>query len=122
MRLPKHLLLLVAFSRSATDAFAFSPNNFAGIEFRRALAVARVAPHASSSVRTGLSSLNTDEIDCGCGPTIFSGKPSDMARNLNPREAIRSGSIFNLDAEEIRMDDLLGKSPVSIVVFMRSLG
>jgi hypothetical protein len=40
---------------------------------------------------------NIDDADCGCGDTgsrtstIFSGKPSNIAKTLNPRQAIRNG-------------------------------
>ena len=78
------------------------------------------------SFSTLQATVNDVEADCGCASTIFSGKPSDVARASNPRESIRKGSIYSLDAQEVVMDDLLksknsGK-PVSIVVFLRSLG
>ena len=78
--------------------------------------------------------LSTESDDCGCAPstaaaTLYSGKPSDRARNdINPREAIRQSTFQNLKGESVTMDDIIGPptpdntSPTSIVVFLRSLG
>ena len=73
-----------------------------------------------------LSSIS--EEDCGCGPTVFGGKPSEYARNsINHREAIGNLPIFKVDGMETRINDIIGetnKNPnkTSLVVFLRSLG
>ena len=69
--------------------------------------------------------MSTTPEDCGCQETIFSGKPSEIARGSNPREAIRQSSIFSVDGEEVTIDDLIGvpsEDQISIVIFLRSLG
>mmetsp|Transcript_24114 Transcript_24114/g.66852 ORF Transcript_24114/g.66852 Transcript_24114/m.66852 type:complete len:112 (+) Transcript_24114:85-420(+) len=106
--------LLVACSIPAKEALAFAPS--------QAVAIERTRIPSQGSSRTEFLSSSKDDIDCGCAPTVFSGKPSDIARDVNPRQAICTESIFSLESEEIQMDDLLGKSPVSIVVLLRSLG
>jgi len=74
-----------------------------------------------------LSSTSTTDEDCGCSDTVvFEGEPSDRARNLNAREAVRSHPLYDADGQKIVMDDLIGppdkKGKPSIVVFLRSLG
>jgi len=75
--------------------------------------------------------LSPEADDCGCDttttrtPTIFSGNPSNTAKSLNIQQAIRNGSIFNLNGEEVTMNGLLGRNNdnnLSIVIFLRSLG
>jgi hypothetical protein len=122
--------LLLAFSSPTKDVVAFSSkNHFARSRTGNPLVTSRstLPSTRSSSITSIQSALREDNDDCGCALTIYSGKPSDVARVSNPRQAIRTaGSILNLDSEEVRMDDLLenknGESPVSIVVFLRSLG
>jgi hypothetical protein len=63
--------------------------------------------------------------DCGCADVIFGGDPSDRAKGIDARQAIRNSNIYRVSGEPVLMDDLLGEpetSGVSIVVFMRSLG
>lgn len=90
------------------------------------------AQGSSFTIQKLSTEMNNDE-DCGCGPsteaiTLYSGKPSDRARNsVNPREAIRQSAFRNLKGEVVRMDDLIGSPDrvppaVSVVVFLRSLG
>jgi hypothetical protein len=79
-----------------------------------------------------LSMIST--ADCGCGDNvILSGKPSDKARSIDPRQAIRKNSIYTVNGLETNMDKLIGAptsdttttaaaAAVSIVVLMRSLG
>jgi hypothetical protein len=116
MRLP--FCLLLAFSSPTKDVIAFL----------NPLVTSRsTLPSSQSSfVTSRKSALNEDNDDCGCAPTIYSGKPSGIARASNQRQSIRAGSILSLDSEEVRMDDLLEnknvENPVSIVVFLRSLG
>jgi hypothetical protein len=71
--------------------------------------------------------LSMSTADCGCGDSvILSGRPSDKARSLDPRQAIRKNSIYTVDGLETNMDELIGApgdtTAVSIVVLMRSLG
>lgn len=121
MRITISYLALIAFNAPARDVSAFTPTRIH--ESKIEVPGSMIITSSWSSIdRKGLSLSNTDDIDCGCAPTTFSGKPSDIARNLNPRQAIRNGRIFSLDSEEVRLDTLLEKSPISIVVFMRSLG
>lgn len=124
MRLAAFLLL--ALSSPTKDVVAFSLNQSARSRKGSGVATSRSNLPSSrvSSATQRDSSFNVDdENDCGCASTIFSGKPTDVARASNPRQAIRNGSIYSLDSEELVIDDLLrSKSPVSIVVFLRSLG
>lgn len=120
MRLAAFLFLAV--SITTRDVASFSINQ----PIRSREGSQLVASRNNLSFSTLQATMNDVETDCGCASTIFSGKPSDVARASNPREAIRKGSIYSLDAQEVVMDDLLksknsGK-PVSIVVFLRSLG
>ena len=79
---------------------------------------------SGSSVAT--HSMATTEADCGCGDNIrLSGKPSDKARSIDPRQAVRKSSIYTIHGQETNMDTLIGiptESGTSIVVFLRSLG
>lgn len=63
--------------------------------------------------------------DCGCEQVVFSGKPSDVARDLDARQAIVGSSVLSVNRDEVKIDDLIGapsKNRVSVVVFLRSLG
>jgi hypothetical protein len=66
--------------------------------------------------------------DCGCGPTIFEGKPSNNARgDIDHRDVIANLPIFKCDGTETTLDNIIGKSDqnpnrTSLVVFLRSLG
>jgi hypothetical protein len=68
------------------------------------------------------------EHDCGCGPTVFEGKPSNTARtDIDHRDVIANISIFKVDGTETTLDGIIGKSSqnpnrTSLVVFLRSLG
>jgi hypothetical protein len=56
---------------------------------------------------------------------MYAGEPSDRAKDLDARQAIRNTEIYRVSGEPVLMDDLLGEpdtSGVSIVVFLRSLG
>ena len=68
----------------------------------------------------------TDVVEnCGCQETVYSGKPSDFARSLNPREAVRGTTFFSVDGAATTMDDLIGRPTddrLSVVVYLRSLG
>jgi hypothetical protein len=64
--------------------------------------------------------------DCGCGgPELLSGDVPEQVRSRNPREAMRSASVFRVsDGQPVSMDELLGtdENQLSIAVFLRSLG
>ena len=70
----------------------------------------------------------TVEPDCGCGPTVFEGKPSSTAQNnINHRSAIATLPIYNVDSGETSIDQIIGDAKenpnkTSLVVFLRSLG
>jgi hypothetical protein len=123
-----------------------------------------VAVTTTSTRRWASYPPTSADADCGCGgedaaaaaaaalssspsssfPTVFSGKPSDVARtSINHREAIRTGRVLDVHGKAFHMDDLLGSSApgrrsgattttttgdlvessaVSVVVFLRSLG
>lgn len=119
MKLP--IILLLALSSPTKNVAAFSSKNFDLSKMGNV----DVSPRCTI-VTSRKSVLNEDDNDCGCAPTIFAGKPSGITKGSNPRQAIRYGSIFGIDSEEVRVDDLLENkkigSFVSIVVFLRSLG
>jgi hypothetical protein len=73
---------------------------------------------------TFMMSTNSSDMDCGCGKTIYSGKPSDDARNVDPRSVIGSLPIFSVHGESTSVNDQLGMmyQGTSIVVLLRSLG
>lgn len=63
--------------------------------------------------------------DCGCADVQYAGEPSDRAKSLDARQAIRKGAFYRVSGEPVDMDELLGEpqeSGVSICVFLRSLG
>jgi hypothetical protein len=69
--------------------------------------------------------MSSSTEDCGCEQVLFSGKPSDAARDLDARQAIVGSSVLSVNRDEVKMDDLIGapsKNRVSVVVFLRSLG
>ncbi len=75
------------------------------------------------------ASNSVEEADCGCTiPTVYSGKPSNEAReNINYRAAIATEPIYTVDGEQTSIDEIIGSSSAnptrtSLVVFMRSLG
>ena len=90
-----------------------------------------ISDHIDKSILLSATNndLSNDDDDCGCATTtatIFSGKPSDSAKILNAREAVRQKQFFTVNGESTKMDDLIGQGTqnnnVSIVVFLRSLG
>jgi hypothetical protein len=84
--------------------------------------------HATVATNSNFGTLllANDNEDCGCGTeTIFAGKPPVTAKTFNQRQAIRkSDSIYNVNGQSVNLDQVLSnvESPVSIVVFLRSLG
>mmetsp|Transcript_31870 Transcript_31870/g.52553 ORF Transcript_31870/g.52553 Transcript_31870/m.52553 type:complete len:111 (+) Transcript_31870:126-458(+) len=58
--------------------------------------------------------------DCGC--TTFSGKPSEKALTIDPRESIGSNPIYTVNGEQTSINEQIGTTGSSVVVFLRSLG
>jgi hypothetical protein len=57
--------------------------------------------------------------------TIFEGKPTERALNIDIRNELTKSSFFDVNGNTVTMNELLGKpsaSGVSVVVFLRSLG
>lgn len=52
----------------------------------------------------------------------MSGNPSDKARSINPREAVAETSLFTIDGQTTKLNDILPQKGTSLVVFTRSLG
>ena len=76
---------------------------------------------------SSLFATTTTKEDCGCsgGPEILSGDVPEVARSLNPRQALRKTNVFSVSGESVSMDELLnrrGEDSVSVLVFLRSLG
>lgn len=122
MRLTFALFLAVTTAASNIVAFSFKPFSHS---IKEPALVTRRGKNLTSKKPKTLGLYN-DSNDCGCNPTLYSGKPLQIARDSNPREAIRYGSILALDSVEVRIDDLLENemsgNSVSIVIFLRSLG
>ena len=76
-------------------------------------------PSRSISTPLGMSS-------CGCDEAILSGKPSVVAKTIDPRRAIRTKTLYNINGESTSMDEILGtpkaQQDPAVVVFLRSLG
>jgi len=113
------------------NAFSYSPlkrysdNSYSGV--RGSIIGGKIK---ITSILSRLS-LSSEADDCGCDTTntrtrtIFSGNPSNTAKSLNIRQAIRNGSIYDLYGKEVTMNSLLGRKDdnnLSIVIFLRSLG
>lgn len=86
--------------------------------------------YTSKKALSSSSSSSSSEDDCGCN-TIFTGKPSDVARNgINHRSAIATIPIYKIDGSLTTIDAILGdakdiihnQKKTSLVVFLRSLG
>jgi|Transcript_24425 hypothetical protein len=57
--------------------------------------------------------------------TIFEGKPTERALNLDIRQEVAKSSFFSVNGDTVTMNELLGEPSscgVSVVVFLRSLG
>mmetsp|Transcript_25625 Transcript_25625/g.38298 ORF Transcript_25625/g.38298 Transcript_25625/m.38298 type:complete len:112 (+) Transcript_25625:107-442(+) len=73
-------------------------------------------------------SLSSDADDCGCAEpsldTVYGGKPSNRAREMNPRQALADAKsdFFRVTGERVNMDSVLNDDGVEIVVFLRSFG
>lgn len=72
-----------------------------------------------------LHAAASELVDCGCGePVRFSGKPSDRAKLVNPRQILRESrsNVYNIRGEAFRVEDLLEEHSTNVVVFLRSFG
>mmetsp|Transcript_422 Transcript_422/g.603 ORF Transcript_422/g.603 Transcript_422/m.603 type:complete len:110 (-) Transcript_422:561-890(-) len=99
---------LLALSLSPRHVTSFAPSQLQEYNF---ISSRTKATHHYSS---------TSE-DCGCATTNFSGNPSNKAKSINVREAMRGTPFYTVNGDRTQMDDVLGKR-VSVVVFLRSLG
>lgn len=100
-------------------AFLIATLTASAVSFGHAFGVAPPTTTRHASTRTFLQmATNAD--------TIFEGKPTERAFNLDIRQAVAKSSFFNVNGNPINMNDLLGEpsqsSGVSVVVFLRSLG
>merc|ERR1711937_1020139 len=115
--------LILTSSLLTTHVVAFSPKRVCGVrnEDFRVLRKTISPSYQSSTITSKKFVSNEDGLDCGCEQIVYSGKASEGARAVNLRDAIRDGTLFGLDSEEVRMDDLLedtnSGSSTSIVVF-----
>jgi hypothetical protein len=68
--------------------------------------------------------LNSNENDCGCAPTIeFSGKPPMKVQDgMDFRQIGAHVPIFDVNGGQTSMNEILDSSKTSLVVFLRSLG
>lgn len=115
------LLSLAGIIFHAGDAFTVSPTVLVGspcFQTNRLRIPNRAHP---------LHSSNNE--DCGCGPTVFDGKPPSSALRdaIDHRAVIGSLPLYNVDGVKTSMDDILGygketPNKTSLVVFLRSLG
>jgi len=86
--------------------------------------LSRTSVRCPSTTRTQASI----DPDCGCGTTVFEGKPSNTAREeIEHRNVIADLPLFKCDGTETTLDNIIGKSDLnpnrtSLVVFLRSLG
>jgi hypothetical protein len=81
-----------------------------------------VAP--PSTARNSAACLQTTPLRMAVD-TIYEGKPTERALNLDIREEIRKSSFFDVEGNTVTMDKLIGEpsqSGVSVVVLLRSLG
>ena len=76
-------------------------------------------------VRQGLF-MAADTEGCGCQVAVqFDGVPTEAARKLDHRQAIRQHPVYSSSGKAYNMDDLIGEpnmGQISVVVFLRSLG
>ena len=111
---------LLAFSSPVVSSFSVSRKlSFYAITERRS--------SSSASTIRRYAALNDINVDCGCSDSIvYSGEPSDRAKSLDARQAIRASTFYNVNGDLVTFDQLIGTpesntKPV-IAVFLRSLG
>lgn len=101
----------------ASGASGFAPATTTSRTTSRGSISSRIRPWSTPYV--GLSNVSED---CGCGGATVSGNPSDKARSINPREAVAETSLFTIDGQTTKLNDILPQKGTSLVVFTRSLG
>jgi len=76
-----------------------------------------------------LSSSSNNNESCGCGSTVYEGKPSStvLRDKIDHRSVIAGLPIYSVHGEQTNIDNIIGKADetpdkVSLVVFLRSLG
>jgi hypothetical protein len=84
------------------------------------------SPHNNKEYVSSLAASASTE-DCGCSDVTFSGKPTEQAKQIDAREALRGSQkvVLSVDGEKVSFDSLIGEpseNKVSVVVFLRSLG
>ena len=112
MLIPGRLLVAVFAVTTLVDAFT-----------TKALQPSFLAKNAPCQGRF----MVVDTEECGCQQVAvqFDGVPTEAARKLDHRQALRQHPIYSSSGVSFTMDDLIGepnKGQVSIVVFLRSLG
>lgn len=118
MRIQMKAMLGLCLASFPVERYAFTPTS------------AFSANRASTTIQritTEILLSETNE-DCGCGPTVFQGKPSEFAQtSINHRQVIGNLPIFKVDGTETSINGIIGETnenpnKTSLVVFMRSLG
>jgi hypothetical protein len=118
MRIQMKAMLGLCLASFPVEKYAFTPTS------------AFSANRASTTIQritTEILLSETNE-DCGCGPTVFQGKPSEFAQtSINHRQVIGNLPIFKVDGTETSINGIIGETnenpnKTSLVVFMRSLG
>ena len=129
----KYSIATLSLLALACEAFAFVPsaikvnNNLINVKTNTSI---RPPSNRNNIIR--IQSSNIEE-DCGCASspieTIYSGKPSDFARNnINHRSVIGNIPLYKIDGSITTVDEIIGDNnddndkKTSLVVFMRSLG
>jgi hypothetical protein len=130
------LSLTIVLTSQQCQAFTITNHNNNHHHHNTIPSLTRTFQNPTTTTTTTLHSSNIEE-DCGCAtPTIYTGKPSDEARNsINHRNVISKLPIYKIDGTETTIDDILLPSDgndggndsgdndnVSLVVFLRSLG
>ena len=117
MRIQMKAMLGLCLALFPVEKYAFSPTS------------AFLANRASTIERITTEILMSEtSADCGCGPTVFEGKPSEFAQtSINHRQVIGDLPIFKVDGTETSINGIIGEASenpnkTSLVVFMRSLG
>lgn len=95
--------------------------------FHRLPETSTLAPKTWEIVpRSRLSMVVDTEPDCGCQVSVrFDGVPTEAARTVNHRDAIRRHPVYSAKGTSCQMDDLIGRpddGQIAVVVFLRSLG
>lgn len=96
--------------------------------FLTAILAANILSEASDAFLTPRvpGVMKTSSLSMAATNTIYEGKPTERALNLDIRQEVRKSSFFDVNGNQVKMDELIGEpssaSGVSVVVFLRSLG